>query len=555
MTPHDVRGSAVVLAVLAASCTSEPACPSPSPPLAVAEPPANAGALLGELADKAARAGASPLVVVAEGIASEGDRIGGFLTLPKDRCVLIYARGSKGLSDLDLFGYADDGSPLGSDESESRDAAFVLCPPIPGRVYVTARVASGAGLVAIGAQEVAPDEAPRAASAIGARTVGEDTGRLESWPGLENKIATHRRAIGSTWEDVRRFATLVDSRAATRTTVTIDPGRCLDVLVIPTEDVPSLDVVAESDNGRVIARAWPEGRDRSMLLCSEAGDDITIAARPRGGSGLAAFVVGRSPKGTISEIAEPTRIERVSQDQTAEHARSDLAKVADSSWGKAAPAGAGEARLGSRTSLDLKLMAGCTRLDVLAGKPLGPVAAALWASDGALLAESEGSARTTLYTCGAARAARIDVESRGRPGPFVVDQRTWKTLPPEISKRPAAAGRLLDRLLGAEVVAPTAMEDARAIDLEEAKLHTSSFVVAQGTCTEVFVALDAGSGIDVRLVDEVTQKDVLGRGKLVASQRICGGKTSRKARLELRVDDGPAPALVLFRTVHESVEP
>jgi hypothetical protein len=53
-------------------------------------------------------------------------------------------------------------------------------------------------------------------------------------------------------------------------------------------------------------------------------------------------------------------------------------------------------------------------------------------------------------------------------------------------------------------------------------------------------------------VDETTQKDVLGRGKVVASQRLCGGKTSRKSRLELRVDDGPAPALVLHRTVTDS---
>ena len=66
--------------------------------------------------------------------------------------------------------------------------------------------------------------------------------------------------------------------------------------------------------------------------------------------------------------------------------------------------------------------------------------------------------------------------------------------------------------------------------------------------TEAIVALESGAGIDLRLVDDATGEDVLGRGKSVASQRLCAGKTSRKAKLEVRVDQGPAPALVLLRT-------
>lgn len=543
---------AVFVTAPALSCTpAQTNCPSPPAPLAVTEAPASASALLGELADRAEAAGAKSLVVVAEGIAADGDRIGGFVTIPADRCVLVYARGSKGVADLDVFGYGDDGAVLASDESTSAEAAFVLCPPLPKRVYLSARVASGAGLVALGAQEVSVDGATRAASAVGARATGEESGRLESWPGLEAKIVAHRRAIGSSWEDVRRFATTVDPRAPTRTTVPIEPGRCLDVFVVATDEVPSLDVVAETEDGRAIARAWPEGRDRSMVLCSEMGDTVTIAARPRGGGGLAAFVLGRSPKGGISEIAEPVHIERVSQSEPADVARKHLAKQMASEWGKPTPAGAGEARIGSRTSLDLRLATGCARLDVIAGKPLGPVAAALWNETGSLLAESEGSARATLYSCGPARSARIDVESRGRPGPFVVDARTWKDVPPALLKRPLAAARLLDRVVGAHVDEPSTIEPARPVDLEAGKLHTSGFVVAQGSCTEAIVALQSGSGIDLRLVDEASGKDVLARGKFVSSQRLCGSKTARRARIELRVDDGPAPALVLLRTVSE----
>lgn len=528
-----------------------PRCPSPGPPLEVIEAPPLARELLSEPADRAGRAGAGPLVVVAVGLASEGDKIGGFVSLPPGRCALVYARGSKGVLDLDLFGFADDGGALASDESSSANAGFLLCPPHAERAYFSARVASGAGLVAIGAHEVDLERGAEVALAVGARKSGEDSGRLESWPGLEAKVASHRRAIGSSWEDVRRFATVVDARAATRSTIGVEPGRCLDVLVVPSEDLSTLDVTIEDAAGRVIARAAPDGRDRSIVLCSELGDELTIAARPRGGSGVAAFVVGRSPKGAIAELSDATRVERVSQTVSADEARAELAKLLDPAWGKPTPAGAGEARVGSRTSLDLKLLAGCSRVDVVAGKPLGPVAAALWGSDGKLLAEAEGTLRATSYACGAARSARADVESRGRVGPFVVDVRTWKAAPAELVKRPLAAARLLDRVLGAEAGSPSVVEEARPVDLEAQSLHSSSFVVAQGACTEVVVALEAGSGLDLRLVDEATQKDVLARGARVASQRVCGGKTSRKVRLELRVDVGPAPALVLLRTVGE----
>ncbi len=65
---------------------------------------------------------------------------------------------------------------------------------------------------------------------------------------------------------------------------------------------------------------------------------------------------------------------------------------------------------------------------------------------------------------------------------------------------------------------------------------------------EVVVALDAGSGLDLRVVDEASGEDAIERRQQVASQRICDNKSSRRTKLEMRVDRGPAPSLVLFRT-------
>jgi len=204
--------------------------------------------------------------------------------------------------------------------------------------------------------------------------------------------------------------------------------------------------------------------------------------------------------------------------------------------------------VGSRASLPIKLPKGCARVDVIAGAPLGPVSAAIWDADGKLIAESGGALRATLYACGPAREARLDVESRGRVGPFGVDLRHWAEPSEAFMKHPVAASRLLERVIGAAEDSPDAARRANGIELTPQRLHTSSFVVPANGCTEVLAALDeGGSGLEARLVDEASGEDVLGRGRFVASQRICAGNTPRKARLELRLDSGPSKALVLVR--------
>lgn len=543
-----------------AACRPAPeACPPRVSAPAIIQPESSqARALLSDTATRAAAAGAGDLLVAADGVASEGDRVGAFVSLPEGACAIVFARGSKGVADLDLFAFQDDGTPYATDESASAEASLLLCGPHPDRLFFSTRVASGAGRVALGVQPVPPAAAPRVAAAIGAHARGEESGRLESWPGLEAKIAEHRREIGSSWEDVRRFATLLDPRAPTRTTLAIEPGRCLDVLVAPSDEVSSLEVVVEDESARVIARAQTDGRDRTIVLCSEQGDSVTIAARPRGGSGLAAFVLGRSPKGAASEIAETVSIASASPTTTVERARVALAKEIDLGWGKGASGGVGEAKVGSRSSLEVKLGVGCTRLDVIAGKPLSPVSAALWAEDGALISEDGGGLGATLYSCSAAaKGARVDVESLGRPGPFAIETRTWKSSPAELAERPLAGARLLARVLGRAEADPSTLGSLSKLELAAGKLFTSSTVIQPGVCAEVVVASDAAepAGVELRLVDESAREDVLGRGRFVASQRLCANRSARKIRVEARTSGPTTAALLLVRSLAADAKP
>jgi hypothetical protein len=143
-----------------------------------------------------------------------------------DQCVLAYARGSQGIEDLDLYAYSDDGTTLAADEASDPQPAVVICPPHQARAYLIARVAAGRGVVAIGVHTLAPSTAAHIGKALGARgRPGEELGRIEAWPGLDEKVNQHRRAIGSRWEEVRRVAVQADARAPTRISATLDGGR------------------------------------------------------------------------------------------------------------------------------------------------------------------------------------------------------------------------------------------------------------------------------------------------------------------------------------------
>jgi hypothetical protein len=96
-----------------------------------------------------------------------GDRISGLLEIPNDQCAAIIARAGASVEDVDLLAYGEDGSVVGTDEGPDKTPALLVCPPHPPRVWVAARIAAGHGLVAIGAQRVAPSDANRAAAAYG----------------------------------------------------------------------------------------------------------------------------------------------------------------------------------------------------------------------------------------------------------------------------------------------------------------------------------------------------------------------------------------------------
>jgi len=143
--------------------------------------------LLGDLPVRAARLGAGVPSMVTADEANENDWVGAFVDVPRDECLLGYARASSTIDDVDLAVYADDGAQLAADEGRDVHPTLLLCPPHPDRVYVAAHVALGEGFVVVAAQLVPKDRALIVARALGARGGIEEGPRVaESWPGLED---------------------------------------------------------------------------------------------------------------------------------------------------------------------------------------------------------------------------------------------------------------------------------------------------------------------------------------------------------------------------------
>ena len=556
------RAALALPLVLIAALTACRAAP-PLPPAPAAGPPPvtslhvlsdhlDAHPWLAPQAAVASAAGAGPLQILGADVASEGDRLGAFIAIPENECLLAYTRASPTIVDVDLFAYDDDGSAFASDESPEVEAAVLVCPPHPRRLYVVARVMAGAGLLAVGVQSV-----PRAAEGAVARAVGtrgrpgEDSGRLDAWPGLEGRIRAHRLAIGARWDDVRRVVVPMSPRAATRISATIEANRCLDVLATPSEEVASFDLLAEDSTARIIARGREQGRDRSLVLCSATAVSITLSVRPRASQGLAAITIGRSSTFAAPEIAASARFVRVTQPAELDVARAALATTL-ASKGYAAPksVASGTARVGSRTSIPLDLPAGCARVDVIAGRPLADVAATLWDHGGSMIADTRGGAGATIFACGKGGPARLDLEALESPGPFAVELRGDRTAPALLVAHPVAAARLIERMgAGGDPADASSAASATLVALDPAQLKTFPLTVPASSCVEVIAALDGGgTGVDLRVTTPGADGTIT-RSPDVAGDRLCAGATPIQGAYELRLGAGKADALVITRVV------
>lgn len=493
---------------------------------------------LNETAQQAAKAGAGRLHTLAVGAGAPGDHVPALVNVPPDRCALLYARGSDSIEDLDLFVYGDDGAQFGSDEAIDPRPTLLICVESGHRLYVTARVAAGHGLVALGAQEVARRDAEAVAKAAGARNFGLSEGtRPEVWPGLQEALGIHRRHLGGSWEDVRRVALPIDFRVPTRISSSLAAGTCLDALALSAEEGTQLELEVLDETGRILGRSHGGGA-RSLLVCSEENARVTYQLRSQQGHGLAVLALSSTGREGLLDLDPdvPRSFvipKRVTKKQPSKSSSGDLVRV------------------GGRTSTEVPWSGGCGRIDVRSDGDLLGLETLLWSPEDRLLASGEGLTTTTLFVCAPRSQLRLDVEATRRQGGFSLDVQQAAVAPAPLLSHPLAASRLLGRLYASgDLERPEQVGQIEAAPLTPTQLHRLEFLVPVQRCLDVFLGLgEGGAGAELRLTDAATGREIqLARGPSGAKAGACAlGSTSLRLRAELRVSTGSATGLVATR--------
>jgi hypothetical protein len=498
--------------------------------------------------------GQSAILTLEAGIA--GDRVSTLFEIPKDSCAIVIARGSATVEDLDLLAYGEDGAPLGSDEAPDREPSLMICPPHPGRVFLAARIAQGHGIVAIGAEPVLPALSAKAAERyrVKPREAGSSA-RLKAWPGLDELVERERQRVGGKFQDLRRVALVLDAGAPTLLPASIEAGRCVHGLFMPSDDVSHLDVAALDDGGRVLGRAAATGRQRALLVCSPVATEITFEIRPHAGRGLAVAALSRSMAGSESAL-EGEIIRRdvyPNGDLKTELARvsAGLEKLG---YKPSRPALAElPLQVGRRSSSKLTFGTGCTRIDVVGATPVRGIDARLWSDQGQLRAEGTSGGALTLFSCAAGKL-RLDTSALVAPGKVAVVLSREADAPAELSHAPLAGGRLVTRMYARGVLKRAdAIGKVSELSLSAQQLTTVPVMVPLDRCVEVDVAIEGPApGVELRAVDDATELELESAvGVGAASARLCaygrGALGSLNVRVELKTTSATAKALLATR--------
>jgi hypothetical protein len=512
----------------------------------------DARALLGELPARAVKLGAGPLSIVASGETVERERLGGFVVVPSGVCLLAFARASSSIDDLDVAAFADEGNPIASDDAPDAHPTVLVCPPHPERIYVSTLTASGEGLVALGTQFVPQDRAAEVGRALGARGTRFAAPRAaEAWVGLDDHVRTHREAIGGKWEEFRRVAVAVDARVPVHVSFPLEGDGCTDALIVPDEDVAVLEIEALDDGGRVIARSSGGARDRTLTVCSPLAFGGSLVVRPHVGQGLVAIILARAKGDVEKDLALRPDVAWAAGSLPIEATRAARnQELAKSGYMPPESTQTGTLAIGRLSAVPLDLGSpkeACSRVDVVAGAPLALIFASVWDEKGALVTNGEGVASVTLFACGRGKA-RLELEARGRPGPFASLVRPERWTAAAFLQYPLAASRMLGRsAVGPNVVLEGTAVATRVVALDATHLSSWEETIPAGRCLSVAAGAEGeGVGLEGRVMERASG-DELDRAHASHAilLHVCAlPATPRTVRIEMRTSAGKLDAVV-----------
>lgn len=504
--------------------------------------------LLAEASQAASKLGAGATVVVVSGEVVEGDRLGAFVEMGEDQCFLAFARGAVSVDDLDLGVLTDDGNPIAADEAPDPRPTVLVCPPHPRRMYMSLHAAGGSGFSAAGIALVPKDRALEVGKAMGAKGFKNAIRKTEAWGSVDDLVRQRRASLGGTWEDMRRTVVLVDAALPTRLALPLEEGRCTDALVVPDEEVGTVELEAMDAAGRSIGRSRAGGRlgTRSLLVCSAETTTGSIVVRPHSGQGTAAVILGRAPSSdALTKDAEafvagvaPAR-ERVKPALDADLTRLGYAAAQRTEWVTVG--------VGRRTNVSVpRAGTACTRIDFAPAAPLGVYRFEL-AQDRTRVAEGMALAPRGIVACGKA-TVDVAVESASRTGSLLVTSRPEPWTHESFVSHPVAAARMLtEARRPGDVSAPTWVQTA---DLAPDLRKDFEVKLGKGQCARVAVGVEGVPvGLELRAYSDDGQELDRTEGTYATSVNACASAAApRTLTISLRSLGGKIFAVVGART-------
>jgi len=536
-----LRAARVLALVLLPACGHR-ATPAPASVAKGQTEPAAGSAYLGDLGRQAARAGGSALEVLASGAGIPGDSLTAFVAIPAGRCALLAARGAEQVGDLDLYLYGDDGDEIAKADDVVHPATLVHCASKAERVLVVARIAAGRGPYAL-----ALVDAPGTKEAELRRRFLPDAPELETasedFPGLTSALATRQDERGGTFRDLRRVLVPVDHRLPTQLDASVSAEHCVDVLALPGSDALDLSLEALDEHGRTLARAEERGGERALLLCAGAeAARVTLRLRPHAG------------RGTVLVALSQTTHVGARRDLHPDCPRSDLSPPPE----RPPPLAPAATRLELSTSnlvVHPLSWTGCQRVELEPRFPLFGYRFLAYDGRGQVVAEHEGTGRTTLYLClprSSGSPGQLQLRATLRGGPLDI-QSLAESAPAEatLAKAPLAASRLLG--LAADMGFLDEVAGIGQVSEHEASpdelVRIPLLVPAERCLTVLAGAQRSGVGLELGLVDMASARFVdFARGAHLAWVRACAdqGRTEDLI-VELRAAHGQTTVLLSTR--------
>jgi hypothetical protein len=158
-----------------------------------------------------------------------------------------------------------------------------------------------------------------------------------------------------------------------------------------------------------------------------------------------------------------------------------------------------------------------------------------------VITTGEGAASATLFSCSSSKQ-KLDLETRGRPGPFAVVARPERWTDAAFAQKPLAAARMLSRAAsGVKNIHGGAPLGVKTTTLDAAKASTWSQTVPAGSCLRVAAGGEgAGIGLTLRIFDAANQEELdRSHAAVAVSARACApAAAARTLTIELRQTSG-----------------